>query len=52
VFSVFVFGVVFLLFNPHIKPKIMKLVLVASQLSTTLRRKSKDWLAENHDNVS
>jgi hypothetical protein len=42
----------FLLFNPHIKPKIMKLVFVASQLSTTLRRKSKDWLAENHDNVS
>ena len=35
------------------KPKIIKLVFVASPLSThPLRRKSKDWLARNQDNVS
>jgi hypothetical protein len=32
--------------NPdQVKPKTMKLVFVASH--TTLRRKSKDWLAQN-----
>jgi len=35
-----------------VKPKTMKLVFVASMLSTALRRKSKDWLAWNQDNVS
>ena len=44
-------------FKPdRVKPKTIKLVFVASPLSTakhaTLRRKSKDWLALNQDNVS
>ena len=34
-------------------PKTIKLVFVASPLNTLmLRRKSKDWLARNQDNVS
>jgi hypothetical protein len=39
-----------------VKPKTKKLVSVASPLSTmkhtALRRKSKDWLAQNQNNVS
>ena len=39
--------------NPNrVKPKTMKLVFVASPLTPALRRKSKDWLARNQDNVS
>jgi hypothetical protein len=33
-------------------PKTIKLVFVASLLSTALRRKSKYWLARNQNNVS
>jgi len=36
----------------RVKPKTIKLVFVASLVSTVLRRKSKDWLAQNQDNVS
>jgi hypothetical protein len=40
-------------FGPdQVKPKIMKLVFVASPLTPALRRKNKDWLARNQDNVS
>ena len=35
-----------------VKPKTIKLVFVASLLSTSLRSKIKDWLARNQDNVS
>ena len=41
--------------NRGFKPKTIKLIFVASPLSiqpTALRRKSKDWLAWNLDNVS
>jgi hypothetical protein len=38
----------------RVKPMTIKLVFVASPLSThaAIRSKSKDWLAENQDNVS
>jgi hypothetical protein len=35
----------------RVKPKTIKLVFVASP-HAALRRKSKDWLARNQDNVS
>jgi hypothetical protein len=35
-----------------IKPKTIRLVFVASAKHAKLRRKSKDWLVRNQDNVS
>ena len=35
-----------------VKPKIKKLIFVTSPDKHTLRRKSKDWLARNQENVS
>ena len=49
-------SVVFREFEPgRVKPKTIKLVFVASPLSTkyaALMRKNNDWLARNQDNVS
>ena len=41
-------------FEPRwIKPKTMKLVFVASSLrKSAVKRKSKDWLSQNQENVS
>ena len=54
--SVLASSVVDRVFEPRldqIKSNIMKLVCVASPLSTqVLRRKNKDWLVRNQDNVS
>jgi hypothetical protein len=37
----------------RVKPKIIKLVFVASPLKhAALKRKSKDWFAQNRDNIA
>ena len=50
----FIYCAVDRVFEPRsVKPKTIKLVFVASPLKhAALRRKSKDWLALNQNNVS